>query len=80
MSVVANLRPSLMAKSSAVRMKAEAGTLQAVAVECCGEYIAAPTKGGAGSRKRRCPDVLFVIDLVLVSMDCKSGKKVVLSG
>ena len=50
-SVVANLRPSLMAKSSAVRMEAEAGSLQAVAVERTGIYIAAPTKGGAGRRE-----------------------------
>ena len=32
-SVVANLRPFLMAKSPAVRMEAEAGSLQAVAVD-----------------------------------------------
>ena len=36
-SVMANLRASLMAKSSAVRMEAEASRLQAVAVECSGE-------------------------------------------
>ena len=32
-SVVATLRPSLMAKSSAVRMEAETGSFQAMAVE-----------------------------------------------
>ena len=36
-SVVANLMPSLMAKSFAIRMEAEASSLQAVAVEHCGE-------------------------------------------
>ena len=50
-SVVANLRPSLMAKSSADRIEAEAGSLQAVAVECIGTYIAAPTEGGVGRRE-----------------------------
>ena len=53
-SVVANLRPSLMAKSSAVRMEAEVGSLQAVAVERTGTYIAAPTEGGV---RRREPSV-----------------------
>ena len=50
-SVVANLRPSLMAKSSAVRMEAETGSLQAVVVEHTGMYVAAPTMGGAGRRE-----------------------------
>ena len=36
MSVMANLTPSLTDKSSAVRMGAEAGNLQTVAVECSG--------------------------------------------
>ena len=49
--MVANLRSSLMAKNSAFRMEAEAGNLQAVAVECTGIKIAAPTDGGAGRRE-----------------------------
>ena len=56
-SVVANLRPSLTAKSFAVRMEAEASILQSVAVECTGIYIAVPMEGGAGRRE---PSVLYV--------------------
>ena len=47
----ANLRPSLMAKSSAVRMDAVGGNFQAVAVDVLGIYIAAPTDGGWGRRE-----------------------------
>ena len=43
-NVAINLRPSLMAKSSAGRM-------EAVAVERTGIYIAAPTEGDAGRQK-----------------------------
>ena len=60
LSVMANLRPSLMPKSSAVRMEAEAGSLQAVAVERTGIYIAAPTEGDAGRRE---PSVYMWRDL-----------------
>ena len=41
-----NLRASLMAKSSAVRMEAVGGNLQAVAMDLDGTYMAAPTDGG----------------------------------
>ena len=39
-----------MAKSSAVRMEAVAGNLQAVAADLDGMNIAAPTDGGSGRR------------------------------
>ena len=45
----AYFRPSLMAKSSAVRMEVSAGSLQAVARFLEGTYMAAPTDGGFGS-------------------------------
>ena len=49
--VEANLRPSLMANSSAVRMDEVGGSFQAVAMPLLGMYIAAPTDGGSGMRE-----------------------------
>ena len=43
----AKRRPSLMANSSAVRMEAVGGNLQAVARDLDGTYSAAPTDGGS---------------------------------
>ena len=49
--VVAKVRPSRTAKSSAVKIEAVAGSLQAVARVLEGIYIAAPTDGGEGIRE-----------------------------
>ena len=50
-SVVANLRLSLMTKCSVVIMEAEASSLQAVAVERTGIYITTTIEDGAGKRE-----------------------------
>ena len=47
----AKVRPSLTAKSSAVKIEAVAGSLQAVASDLEGTKIAAPTEGGEGKRE-----------------------------
>ena len=49
-SVVANLRPSLIAKNSAIRMKAVASSLQAVVMKWTGIKIA-ETNGETGSQE-----------------------------